>query len=116
MIVGCIGDQVLGIDKDTILVWAVIFDGLSLCTLYYFFNKLEILNKEFLDTYDNYVIDMKDFAIQCTDVLLDEETQDSRLIKMKIWLHFTDTLEFARKANGLEFSHEVVDVTLSITT
>ena len=106
----------MGVDKDTILIWAVIFDGLSICTLFYFFNRLEIINKEFLDTYDNYAIDMKDFAIQCKDVLMDEVTQDSRLIKMKVWLHFTDTLEKVRKANQLQFNHEVADVTLSITT
>ena len=32
---------------------------------------------------------MKDFGIKIDDVKLDRYTQDSRLIKMKIWLHFT---------------------------
>lgn len=32
---------------------------------------------------------MKDFGIKIDDLKLDRYTQDSRLIKVKIWLHFT---------------------------
>ena len=32
---------------------------------------------------------MKDFGVKIDDVKLDRYTQDSRLIKVKIWLHFT---------------------------
>ena len=55
----------------------------------FMFYKIEQLNKEYLTTVDDNQITMKDFAIMCTNVKLDRYTQDSRLIKMKIWLHFT---------------------------
>ena len=59
---------------------------------------------------------MQDFAIQCNDVLVDKQTQDSRLVKMKVWLHFNKIIEEANKSNDNLFDHQVVDVTLSITT
>ena len=95
---GCLGDFVkLGesskIDKDKLLICAVVFDGLSLFIMIFFFRRLEMINSEFLETFDNYQIDMKDFSIQCNDVLMDQATQASRLVKMKVWLYFTEKIK-----------------------
>ena len=48
---------------------------------------------------------MKDFGIKIDDVKLDRFTQDSRLIKMKIWLHFTKLFQDRQ----LMKKHEDVD-------
>jgi len=79
----------------------------------FMFYKIEQLNKEYLTTVDDNQITMKDFAIMCTNVKLDRYTQDSRLIKMKIWLHFTELMSPFRIYGN---DQEVVDVTLSLST
>lgn len=92
--VGCIGDSValsetVQIGKEQILEIAVLFDMMSVFILLYCFNKISVLNEEFLNVYDDIHITMRDYAIQCDNVLVDKHTQDSRLVKMKVWLHFT---------------------------
>ena len=63
-----------------------------------FFSKLEKYNKEYLKVYIENNLTMRDFALQCTDVLFDGKTFDTRLVKMKIWLHFTKILkQYGRK-------------------
>ena len=57
--------------------------------MYYFFSSIRRLNLEILEAMDDLQVQMKDFGIKIDDVKLDRFTQDSRLIKMKIWLHFT---------------------------
>jgi hypothetical protein len=60
---------------------------------------------------------MKDFSVVCYDVKLDKFTQDPRIIKMKIWLHFRqmlkpyikDVLEIKTKETFSNY-HEIVDV------
>lgn len=55
----------------------------------YFFTKIRELNEEFLNALDDLKVQMKDFGVKIDDLRLDRFTQDSRLIKMKIWLYFT---------------------------
>ena len=38
---------------------------------------------------DDLKVQMKDFGVKIDDLKLDRFTQDSRLIKFKIWLYFT---------------------------
>lgn len=77
----------------------------------YVFNKLRRLNEEYIAIIDDNQITMKDFSVQCQDVPLDKYTQDIRLIKMKIWLHFTRQFaEYRLEGNA----YEVVDVALSL--
>jgi hypothetical protein len=120
-VVGCLGDFVtlgdsLTINKLQVLELAVVLDIVSVLILLYFFNKINVINSEFLRVYDNINITMNDFTIQCNDVVVDHHTQDSRLVKMKIWLHFTKIIQQANEQNKSLFEHQVVDVTLSITT
>ena len=55
----------------------------------YFFTKIRELNEEFLNALDDLKVQMKDFGVKIDELRLDRFTQDSRLIKMKIWLYFT---------------------------
>lgn len=119
-VVGCIGDSVdLGgttIGKLQLLEFVVMFDIASVIILLYCFNKISVFNQEFLDIFDDSRVTMQDFALQCNNVLMDKQTQDSRLVKMKVWLHFNKIIQKACKANDSLFDSKVVDVTLSITT
>lgn len=77
----------------------------------YFFTKLENLNNEFLENVDDLRVQMKDFGVIIENVILDKYTYDSRIIKMKVWLHFKQLL--AHKVDKFnDFS--CVDVTLSL--
>ena len=91
----------------------VCFDILGMLLMVFMFYKIEQLNREYLVTVDDNQITMKDFAVMCTNVKLDRYTQDSRLIKMKIWLHFTELMAPYRIYGN---DQEVVDVTLSLST
>ena len=103
------------ISKESILIIAVLFDFLGVLIMIHFFTKLEKFNNEFLKIYNDNNLTMRDFAIQCSDVLMDERTQDTRLVKMKIWMHFTKILEkYGEKYENAP--HKVIDVTLSIST
>ena len=56
---------------------------------------------------------MSKFAIRINHVKLDKTTQDPRVLKMKIWLHFVKLLSpYKTTFNPME----VVDVQLSNTT
>ena len=56
---------------------------------------------------------MKDFGVLIENVVLDKQTYDSRLIKMKIWLHFKELLASKKdKYNDME----CIDVCLSLYT
>jgi hypothetical protein len=54
---------------------------------------------------------MKDFTIQINDVKVDRYTQDARVAKMKLYLHFTNLLRNRREVDN---KMEVIDVTLSL--
>ena len=42
---------------------------------------------------DNNIVKMAKFTIRMNDVKLDKTTQDLRILKMKIWLHFRRLLK-----------------------
>jgi hypothetical protein len=53
---------------------------------------------------------MKDFGLRIDDVAVDKYSQDNRILKMKLWLHFTDMLKPHRR---LENDMQLVDVTVT---
>lgn len=91
----------------------VVIDIVSILIMAFFFGKLSEINQEYLDIMDDMTVQMKDFAIKIDDVTVDRYTQDSRVLKMKLWHHFTDIL---RPKRTIENDMEVVDVTLSLYT
>ena len=55
---------------------------------------------------------MKDFSIQVRCLDIDNNSQDTRVLKLKIWLHFTELLrKFRTDTNKME----VVDVQFSLS-
>jgi len=95
-VVGCKYDDVLvpftrstRLHKEWIGIIILICDIVSIMMMYYFFSSIRRLNLEVLESMDDMLVQMKDFGIKIDDLKLDRFTQDSRLIKMKIWLHFT---------------------------
>lgn len=93
--------------------FAVFCDMLGVIVMYYIFNKLKDLNNEYQEIMDNNIIKTSKFTIRINDVILDKTTQDPRILKMKIWLHFTKLLDsYKTDLNSME----VVDVQLSNST
>ena len=95
-VVGCKYDDVkvpftrsTRIHKEWIGIIIIICDVVSIGIMIYFFTKIRELNEEFLNALDDLKVQMKDFGVKIDDLRLDRFTQDSRLIKMKIWLYFT---------------------------
>ena len=72
--------------KEQVGLLSVFIDILSLALMYYLFGKLKSINKEYLTILDNNVIRMKDFTIQIKRLAVDHQTQDMRILKLKIWL------------------------------
>jgi len=79
----------------------------------FFFSKLKNLNYEFLDIIDSMRVQMSDFSLRIEDVVVDKYTQDSRVLKMKLWQHFTDIL---RPHRTFDNKMEVLDITFSLYT
>ena len=98
-VVGCKNDKVSVpfftdmIHKEYIGIIIVSLDISSILLMIFFFYKIRELNLEYLDTMDDLRVQMKDFGVKIDNVKLDRYTQDSRLIKMKIWLHFYEILK-----------------------
>lgn len=118
-IMGCKKDNVIipffnyQLHKTKIGIIIVALDAVSILILLYFFTVIKQLNIEFLNIIDDLRVQMKDFGIKIDNVILDRYTQDSRLIKLKIWLHFTNVLQpYADDHNQME----VIDVCLSLYT
>lgn len=63
-------------------------DILSIILIYYFFLKLKSINQEYLEIMDFNLIKMSKFTLQINDLKLNKATQDIRMLKMQIWLHF----------------------------
>ena len=97
--------------KHQYACFMVILDFIGVLFMIYIFDKLEAINKEYLDIIDDNQITMKDFAVCCKNVILDKYTQDVRLVKMKIWLHFT---RLFKEYHLPENDYEVTDVVLSL--
>lgn len=72
------GDEVtigqLSIHKENVLIIAVLIDFIGVVILLHFFSKLEKFNQEFLKVYIDNNLTMKDFALQCSDVLFEKST------------------------------------------
>ena len=99
--------------KEVIGVFIVCLDFSSILVMMFFFSKINTLNNEFLQSMDDLRVQMKDFGIKLDNVKLDRYSQDSRIVKIKVWLHFKDILEkFKDQFNDMQ----CIDVCLSIYT
>ena len=67
-----LGDFVM--HKQQYMVLMVVIDFIGVLVMVYIFVKLEALNAEYISIIDDNQITMKDFAITCTNVLLDKYT------------------------------------------
>lgn len=103
-------DESVFFHKEHMATFAVVTDMVGIIIIFYTFNKLKEINMEYQEIMDNNIIKMSRFAIRINDVLLDKTTQDPRILKMKIWLHFTKVLEPYRND---ENEMEVADVQIS---
>ena len=90
--------------------FAVVTDIIGILVVYYVFNKLKEINLDYQQIMDNNIIKMSDFGIRINNILLDKTTQDKRILKMKLWLHFTNILEAHRSEDN---TMEVADVQIS---
>jgi hypothetical protein len=112
-VMSCVSDKLkmplsnVHFHKEQLGLLAVFCDILSLVLMYYLFGKLKSINAEYLKILDNNVIRMKDFTIQVKRLQVDHQTQDMRILKLKMWLHFTELLKGFREG---ENQMEVVDV------
>jgi hypothetical protein len=81
------------------------------------FSKLREINDEYLEIVDDLRVQMKDFGVILNDVKPDRFTQDSRIQKMKIWLHFSTMFKTFLEKNPddeIAKANQVIDVTLSL--
>ena len=99
--------------KEKIGTMIVIIDFASILLMMYFFSSINSLNNEFLEKIDDLRVQMKDFGVKINNVKLDKYTIDSRVVKMKIWLHFRDILESKKERHN---DMQCVDVCLSLYT
>ena len=118
--------------KQEIGYVAVAFDIASILIMIHMFSRLRSISSEYTSLIRQHQITMSDFAVMCANVQLDKYTQDARLIKMRVWLHFTkllrlaDEIKYAKYAENKQYmaelkeirgeDSEVVDVTLSLAT
>lgn len=80
----------------------VIIDILSILIIYALLVRLDKINLQYLAILENNIVKMSKFTIEIRSVSLDKTVQDMRILKMKLWLHFTRVL---RKCND-EFEVE----------
>jgi len=118
-VIGCKYDDVKipfsskRLHKEVIGIIIVGIDFGSILIMIYFFSKINVLNNEFLSSIDDLRVQMKDFGVKINNVKLDKYTQDSRIVKIKIWLYFKEILE----ANKDRYNDmQCVDVCLSLYT
>lgn len=71
--------------KEVIGVFIVCLDFSTILVMMFFFAKINSLNNEFLANMDDLRVQMKDFGVKIDNVKLDRYTQDSRVVKLKIW-------------------------------
>ena len=91
----------------------VCVDFFSILVMMFFFAKINSINNEFLENMDDLRVTMKDFGVQIDNVKLDKYSQDSRIVKIKVWLHFKEILApFIDKFNDMQ----CIDVCLSLYT
>ena len=91
----------------------VCVDFFSILVMMFFFAKINSINNEFLEDMDDLRVTMKDFGVKIDNVKLDRYSQDSRIVKIKVWLHFKEILEqYKDKFNDMQ----CIDVCLSLYT
>ena len=100
----------INLSKESVSLYIVIINGLTMLIITYFFQKIETLNSEYLKIMDNITVQMRDFGVWMQEVKLDRHTQDPRVIKLKVWMFFMNILQrFATDENPME----IIDVTFS---
>lgn len=57
-----------------------------------FYRKLNTINNEYIDIIESNELTPSNFAIRINNLKLNNQTQDERMLKMKLWLHFTKIL------------------------
>ena len=98
------------LNKESVSLYIVVVNGITMLIIAYFFQKIETLNQEYLKIMDNLTVQMKDFGVWMQSVKLDRHTQDPRVIKLKVWMFYTNILNrFATEENPME----IIDVTFS---
>lgn len=122
-VLGCISDKVkfkmlpnTYFHKEELGIIVIISDIFSVVILYYIFGKLKVINQEYLQILDNNVIRMQDFSVQIRNIKLDNTTQDIRILKLKVWIHFAELLKNlnAKSENGSE-QIDIADVQFSLS-
>lgn len=70
----------------------VIIDILSVLIIYALLVRLDKINQQYLAILENNIVKMSKFTIEIRSINLDRTVQDMRILKMKLWLHFTRVL------------------------
>jgi len=76
-----------------------------------FFNKINSINKEYMQLKDNLTVQVSDFGIMIKDLKLDKYTQDMRILKMKLWLYIEDLMKSKKKNDN---HLHIVDICFSL--
>ena len=82
----------INLTKESVSLYIVIINGLTMLIITYFFQKIETLNSEYLKIMENITVQMRDFGVWMQEVKLDRHTQDPRVIKLKVWMFFMNIL------------------------
>ena len=69
-------------------IYAII-DIVSIIIIWLFIDRLYTVNEEYIIILERNVVKMSKFTIEIKGVKLDKTVQDMRMLKMKLWLHFS---------------------------
>jgi hypothetical protein len=76
-------------DYEELRYFLLVFDAISISLIIYFFLSLKTINDELCQIMKKNFVKMSDFTIQINQLKLDKTTHDLRMLKMKIWIHFS---------------------------
>jgi hypothetical protein len=80
----------------------VVADIASLLIVYLLLERLDKINDQYLDILQNNIVKMSNFTVEVRSVTLDKTVQDMRILKMKLWLHFTRVLRKCHEEYSIE--------------
>ena len=109
-------DNVVKVTKKDVLLIIAGFDLVSVLIMLRFACKIYSMNKERYEQIQDGSIQARDFTIQLKDVQLNKYTQDTRFLKMKIWLRFSQVFQGLAVSGKAENSEDAQVIDINFTS
>ena len=80
-------------NKEEMLMWVHLFNAATMITILRMVQKIIECNQDKIKEINQNTVELKDFTVVLHGVPIDKYSQDTRVLKMKIWLQLHNLIK-----------------------